>query len=277
VERWAGARAVQVDEPWLPRVRQSGLREVLAVLVAPDADLGAGLLRRAVVPNEAGCPAEPPAPLPARDSLLHGAAAVGAVGRQMEPQMKPKAPLLRVGTRATRRRAVPNRQACTSSTVHRRLRGAREHPQRAERPGCAAAPLEADGPLPHTELQRAAAGSGLLGAHRSRRPCAGLRRGGGDAARPRARRGARLQRGARGLPRRGSSPPPSSPQTGACTSGGTTAVGRGGSATAPAPPRRPLLGSLTRVRRMFTVQHSLRNRPPKRRLCGGRFRSMSVQ
>ena len=201
---------------------------------------------------------------------------LGAVGRQMEPRMKPKAPLLRAGTRAARRRAAPNRRAGTSGTVHRRLRGAREHPQRAERPGCAAAPPEADGPLPRVERRRAAAGSGLLGPHRSRRPCAGLRRGGGDAARPRARHGARLQRGARGLPRRGSCPPPSRPQTGACTSGGTAAVGRGGSATARAALLRRLLGSLTTVRGRITVQRSLRNRPPKRRLLRGRFRSTSA-
>ena len=185
--------------------------------------------------------------------------------------------LVRPATRATAGRPTPNLRACSSSTMCRQVPRAVEPAQRADRHSRAAPPPEGDGQLPREEQQRAPCSAGPLQARRSRGPCARLHHGAKDAARPRASRRAQLRHGAWAPSRPGTPPASERLSDGSGKSVRSAAVGRGGSTTAPAPPRRPLLDSLTRVRRMFTVQHSLRNRPPKRRLCGGRFRSMSVQ
>ena len=200
----------------------------------------------------------------------------GAVEPGSRPKDGCKVRLVRPATRATAGRPTPNLRACSSSTMCRQVPRAVEPAQRADRHSRAAPPPEGDGQLPREEQQRAPCSAGPLQARRSRGPCARLRHGAKDAARPRASRRAQLRRGAWAPSRPGTPPASERLSDGSGKSVRSAAVGRGGSTTAPAPPRRPLLGSLTRVRRMFTVQHSLRNRPPKSGFVRGHFQNSTV-
>ena len=188
----------------------------------------------------------------------------GAVEPGSRPKDGCKVRLVRPATRATAGRPTPNLRACSSSTMCRQVPRAVEPAQRADRHSRAAPPPEGDGQLPREEQQQAPCSAGPLQARRSRGPCARLRHGAKDAARPRASRRAQLRRGAWAPSRPGTPPASERLSDGSGKSVRSAAVGRGGSTTARGALLRVLLGSLTTVRGRLTVQHGLRNRPPKR-------------